>query len=126
MKSLEQELVESKTKIENLTSIKLAVDNRSVSVSLKPKTEKVYISPFKRNNKEKTYFARLNKGKSSDVDAEVSKPKSRPTIREHNKSIFVPVCHFVESLVTFVLIVINWNLSILCFSLRFVMISLLP
>ena len=41
MKSLEQELVESKAKIENLTSTKPTVDNRSVSVSLKPKTEKV-------------------------------------------------------------------------------------
>ena len=39
MKSLEQELVESKAKIENLT--KPAVDNRSVFVSLKPKTEKL-------------------------------------------------------------------------------------
>ena len=46
MKSLEQELVESKTKIENLTCTKSAVDNRSVSVSLKPKTEKVYIPPL--------------------------------------------------------------------------------
>ena len=68
MKSLEQELVESKAKIENLTCTKFAVDNRSVSVSLKPKTEKVYIPPFKRNNKEKAYFARLDKGKSSDVN----------------------------------------------------------
>ena len=51
MKSLEQELVESKAKIENLTSTKPAIDKRSVSVSLKPKTEKVYIPPFKRNNK---------------------------------------------------------------------------
>ena len=93
MKSLEQELVESKTKIENLTSTKPMVDNRSVFVSLKPKTEKVYIPPFKRNNKEKTYFARLDKGKSSDVDAYVSKPKSKPTVREHNKSVFVPTCH---------------------------------
>ena len=59
MKSLEQELVESKAKIENLTSTKSVVDNRSVSVSLKPKTEKVYISHFKRNNKENAYFARL-------------------------------------------------------------------
>ena len=56
MKSLEQELVESKAKIENLTSTKPVVDNRSVSVSLKPKTEKVYIPPFKRNNKEKKLF----------------------------------------------------------------------
>ena len=93
MKSLEQELVESKAKIENLTCTKFAVDNRSVSVSFKPKTEKVYIPPFKRNNKENAYFARLDKGKRSDVDAEVSKPMSKPTIREHKKSVFVPICH---------------------------------
>ena len=65
MKSLEQELVESKAKTKNLTSTKLAVDNISV-----------YVSPFKRNNKENAYFARLDKGKSSNVDANVSKPKS--------------------------------------------------
>lgn len=93
MKSLEQELVESKAKIENLTCTKSAVDNRSIYVSLKPKTEKVYIPLFKRNNKEKAYFARLDKGKSSDVDAEVSKPMSKPTVREHNKNVFVPTCH---------------------------------
>ena len=91
MKSLEQELVESKAKIENLTSTKPGVDNKSVSVSLKPKTEKVYIPHFKRNNKENTYFVRLDKGKSSDVDAEISKPMSKPTVREHNKSVFVPI-----------------------------------
>ena len=79
MNSLEQELVESKTKIENLVSTKPVVDNRSVSISLKPKTEKVYIPPFKRNNEENTYFVRLDKGKSSDVDTEVSKPMSKPT-----------------------------------------------
>ena len=93
MKSLEQELVESKAKIENLTSIKPVVDNKSISVSLKSKTEKVYVPPFKRNNKEKTYFAKLDKDKSSDVDAEVSKPMSKPIVREHNKSVFVPTCH---------------------------------
>ena len=93
IKSLEQELVESKAKIENLTSTKPVVDNRSVFVSLKPKTEKVYIPPFKRNNKEKAYFARLDKDKSSDVDTYVSKPKSKPTARKHNKSVFVPTCH---------------------------------
>ena len=57
--------------------------------SFKPKTEKVYISLFKRNNKENAYFARLDKCKSSDVNADVSKP----TIREHDKFVFVPVCH---------------------------------
>ena len=76
-----------------MTSTKLAVDNRSVSVSLKPKTEKVYIPPLKKNNKEKAYFARLDKGKSSNVDTEVSKPMSKPTIREHYKFVFVPTCH---------------------------------
>ena len=80
MKSLEQELVESKTKTENLTSTNPTVDNKSVSVSLKPKTEKAYIPPFKSNNKEKAYFARLDKGKSSDVDAKISKPKSKPIV----------------------------------------------
>ena len=93
MKSLEQELVESKAKIKNLTCTKSAIDNRSVFVSLKPKTEKVYIPLFKRNNKENTYFARLDKGKSSDLDAEIFKPKSKPIVREHNKSVFVPTCH---------------------------------
>ena len=56
-----------------MTCTKSAIDNRNVSVSFKPKTEKVYIPPFKRNNKENAYFARLDKGKNSDVDAEVSK-----------------------------------------------------
>ena len=77
-----------------MTSTKPAVDNRSVSVSFKPKTEKFYISHFKRNNKEKTYFARLDKGKSFDVNAEVSKSMSKSTVREHNKFVFVPTCHF--------------------------------
>ena len=93
MKSLEQELVESRAKIENLTCTKSAIENRSGSVSFKPKTEKVYVPPFKRNNKDKAYFARLDKGKSSNVDAEISKPKSKPIVREHNKSVFVPTCH---------------------------------
>ena len=93
MKSLEQELIESKAKIESLTSTKPIVDNKSVSVSFKLKTEKVYISHFKRNNKENAYFVRLDKGKSFDVDVEVSKPKSKLTVREHNKSVFVPTCH---------------------------------
>ena len=105
MKSLELELVKSKAKIENLTSTKPAVDNRSVYVSLKSKTEKVYIPPFKRNNKEKAYFARLDNGKSSDIDAEVSKPISKHTIREHNKSVFVP---------TYVLLLVILDQIVLC------------
>ena len=66
---------------------------RSVSVSLQPKAEKFYIPPFKRNHKEKVYVAMLDKGFSLDVDAEVSKPKSKPIVREHKKFVFVPTCH---------------------------------
>ena len=79
-----------------MTNTKPAVDNRIVSISLKSKTEKVYIPHFKRNNKEKVYFARLGKGKSFDVDAEVSRPKSTPIVREHNKFVFVPTCHLCD------------------------------
>ena len=48
---------------------------------------------FQEESQEKTYFARLDKGKSSDIDVEVSKPKSKPTVREHNKFVFMPTCH---------------------------------
>ena len=46
----------------------------------------IYKPPFKRNHKENAYFARLDKGKSSDVDVEVSKPMSKPPVREKKKS----------------------------------------
>ena len=48
---------------------------------------------IKRNHKEKAYVARLDKGKSSDVNAEVSKPKSKPTAKLQKKYVFVPTCH---------------------------------
>ena len=35
------------------------------------------------------YVARLDKSKSSEVDTEVSKPTSKPSIRVHKKSVFV-------------------------------------
>ena len=107
MKILEQGLVESKAKIENLTSTKRAVDNRSVSVSLKPKIEKVYISPFKRNNKEKTFFARLDKGKSSNVDVEVSK---------HSLNLLLEsiINLFLCLLVTFVVLLVILDQIVLC------------
>ena len=50
-------------------------------------------SLFQEESQEKTYFARLDKCKSSDLDAEVSKPMSKPTVKEDNKSVFVPTCH---------------------------------
>ena len=51
--------------------------------------------PFKRNHKENVYFARLDKSKSFDVDAEVSKPMSKPPIKgqKKKKTVFVPTCH---------------------------------
>ena len=81
MKSLEQKLAESEAKLENLSNTRLVVHNRYVSVSipLKPKDDKVYIPHFKRNYKENAYFARLDKGKNFDVDAEVSKLMPKPT-----------------------------------------------
>ena len=95
MTSLEQQLAECEAKLENLSNTKLVVDNRSIfeSVPLKPKVDKIYIPPFKRNHKEKAYFARLDKGKSSYVNAEVSKPMSKPTVELQKKSIFVPTYH---------------------------------
>ena len=94
MKILEKKLAESKAKLENLSNTKILVDNKSVSVfvPIKPK-DKIYIPPFKRNHKEKAYVAKLDKGKSSYVDAEVSKPKSKPTIRVQKTYVFVPTCH---------------------------------
>ena len=81
------------TKLENLSNTKLAGNNRSISVPLKPKDDKVYISLSKRNQKRKAYFARLDKGKSFDIDAEVFKPVSKPTIKLQKKHVFVPTCH---------------------------------
>ena len=60
------------------------VDDRYVSVSLKPKSKKLYIPPFKRNRKEKVYVARLDKGKCSNIDADVSKPLSKPFVSIRN------------------------------------------
>ena len=57
VKSLEQKIVESEAKLENLSNTKLDVDNRSVSIPLKPTEDKVYIPHFKRNHKENIYFA---------------------------------------------------------------------
>ena len=78
-----------------MSNTKLAVDNRSVSVfvPLKPKANKVYIPPFKRNHKEIIYFARLYKGESSDVKTEISKLMSKLIGKLKKKSIFVSTYH---------------------------------
>ena len=80
MKSLEQKLAKSKAKLENLSNSKLAIDNRSIFVSVSvfvKSNNKVYVPPFKRNHKETAYFAKLDKGKSFDVDVEIYKPMSK-------------------------------------------------
>ena len=102
MKRLEQ-LAYSKAKLENLTSTKHVVNDRSISISIKPKDDKVNIPPFKRNHKYKTYFSRLDKGnKVFDVNAEVSKPMSKPGTRVQKKSLFVHTCHLCVVLVLLV------------------------
>ena len=64
-KSLEQELVESKVKLEKFSSIKPVVVSELIFELPKPNDDKVYIPPFKRNHKENANFAWLDKGKSS-------------------------------------------------------------
>ena len=57
IKSLEEQLVESKIEIEKLTSAKLVIEPNS-------KENGFYIPPFKRNNEElNANIARIDKGK---------------------------------------------------------------
>ena len=87
IKSLEEQLVEFKTEVEKLTSVKLVVEPNS-------KEKKFYIPPFKRNNEDfKTNFARIDKGKNSDVNVKISKPMSKTPPKLNKNSEFVPTCH---------------------------------
>ena len=87
IKSLEEQLVEFKSEVEKLTSVKLVVEPNS-------KEKDFYISPFKRNNKElKANIARIDKSKQSDVNAKVSKLMSKIPPRLNKNSKFVPTCH---------------------------------
>ena len=87
IKSLEEQLVEFKTKVKKLTSAKLFVEPNS-------KEKDLYIPPFKMNNEElKANIARIDKSKQSDVNAEVSKLMSKTPPRLNKNSEFVPTCH---------------------------------
>ena len=87
IKSLEEQQVESKTKVEKLTSAKLVHKPNS-------KEKVFYIPPFKRNNEElDANIARIDKGKQSDVNAEIFKPMSKTPPRLNKNSDFVPTCH---------------------------------
>ena len=86
--SLEEQLVESKTEVENFTSAKLVVE---------PNSKDFYIPPFKRNNEElKANIARIDKGKNSDVNAEVSKPMSKNPPRLNKNFDYVLTCHHCD------------------------------
>ena len=71
-------------------------------------TEEVYIPPFKRNNKENTYFARLDKGKSSDIDALIFLNLSLNLLLESIINLFLCL------LVTFVVLLVILNQIVLC------------
>ena len=87
IKSLKEKLVESKTKVEKLTSVKLVAEPNL-------KENDFYIPPFKRNNQElKVNIARIDKGKQSDINIEISKPMSKTPPRLNKNSKFVPICH---------------------------------
>ena len=99
-KSLEEQLVEFKTKVEKLTSIKLVEPNS--------KENFFYIPPFKRNNEElKANIVRKDKGKNFDVNAEISKPMSKTPPRLNKNSEFVPFVIIVILLVILGQIVLN-------------------
>ena len=81
--------------------IKLVVEPNS-------KEKDFYIPPFKRNNEElKANIARIDKGKQSDVNAEVSKLMSKTSPRLNKNSEFVPLVIIVILLVILGQIVLN-------------------
>ena len=87
IKSLEEQLVESKTEVETLTSVKLVVEPNS-------KEKGFYIPPFERNNEElNANIARIDKGKKYDVNVEVSKIMSKTPPRLNKESEFFFTCH---------------------------------
>ena len=87
IKSLEEQLVEFKTEVKKLTSAELVFEPNS-------KEKDFYIPPFRRNNEElKANIARIDKGKQSNVNADVSKLMSKTPFRLNKNSKFVPICH---------------------------------
>ena len=85
--SFKEQLVEFKTKVETLTSVKLVVEPNS-------KEKSFYIPPFERNNEElNANIARIDKGKKYDVNVEVSKIMSKTAPRLNKEFEFVLTCH---------------------------------
>ena len=101
IKSLKKQLVEFKTEVEKLTSAKLVVEPNS-------KEKDFYIPPFKMNDEElKANIARIDKGKNSDVNAEVSKPMSKTPPRKNKILNLSPLVIIVILLVILGQIVLN-------------------
>ena len=94
VKGLEEDLVESKAKLEKVSSLKPVIEPKSESTLIKPTDFKVYVPPFKRNhNEEKDHFTRKDKGKRTVNEFHVKKPMSRSCPKHQGKSEFVPTCH---------------------------------
>jgi len=89
VKGLEEDLVESKDKLEKFSSAMPVLEPEFESAPIELKDDKVHVPPLKRNHKENVNFARLDKGKKYDVGAEVSKLVSK----HPHKFDFVPTCH---------------------------------
>ena len=98
---MEKQLVESKTEVEKLTNAKLLVESNS-------KEKDFYIPPFKRNNEElKGNFARIDIGKNSNDNIEVSKPMSKTPARLKENLNLSPLVIIVILLVILGPIVLN-------------------
>ena len=94
VKGLEEDLVESKAKLERVSSLKPVIEPKYESTLIKPTDFKVYVPPFKRNhNEEKDHFTRKDKGKRNVNEFHVKKPMSRSCPKHQGKSKFVPTCH---------------------------------
>ena len=94
IKSLEEQLVKSITKVKILTRAKNFVEPNSKEIFFIFLF--FYIPSFKRNSEEKlkTNIVRIDKGKILDFDTEISKPMSKSPPRLQEKSEFVPTCYY--------------------------------
>ena len=94
LNEIEEDLVESKAKLENVSSLKFVIEPKSKSTPIKPKDVKVYVPPFKRNhNEENANFSWKDKGKRNVNEFHVKKPMSRSCSKHQGKYEIVPPCH---------------------------------
>ena len=78
MNEIKEDLVDSKAKLEWMSSLKPIIELESKYALIKPKDDNVYVPFFKRNhNKERANFSRIYKGKRTLNESHVKKPMSR-------------------------------------------------